>query len=72
MRNTIAVVVYMCDTTETTTNNALDTCFQAAKKFSDGAKSYVGDVLKLLHQILLEGDYVRKVLHQPDFCFLIT
>lgn len=50
--------------------DGLNTCFLSLKKFTDGFISQLADVLKVLHQILLQCEDVREVLHQPKFCFL--
>lgn len=48
------------------------TCFLTGEELFNGAVSQLGDILKLLDQISLECEDVRKVLHQPELCFLKT
>lgn len=48
------------------------TCFLIDEELFNGATSQLSDVLKLLDQISLEREDVRKVLHQPELCFLKT
>lgn len=49
---------------------SFSTCFLTSKEFSNRAKSQLSDVLKLLHQISLQCEDIRKVLHQSELCFL--
>lgn len=49
---------------------SFSTCFLTAEEFGNGATSQLSDVLKLLDQISLEREDIRKVLHQSELCFL--
>lgn len=49
---------------------SFSTGFLAAEEFVDGAAGQLGDVLKLLDQISLECEDIRKVPHQSELCFL--
>jgi len=48
----------------------LCTRFVTAEEVADGFERQVGDVLELLHQILLESQDVGKELHQPELGLL--
>lgn len=50
--------------------DGLSTGFLTVKKFIDCLVGQLSDVLKLLHQILLQCEDVREILHQPELCLL--